>query len=200
MQRGMPESQLYLTSSHYNPMILVLVLLLVSRSHSNTGWARGQKAGLTCNTFNARLMSPFDNLNKAAFPLSVILHLFISDHSLRRSRYVEIKHIQTGGSEEQKEEEGRKKKNPPLILNNLINFFLNLLLWQRREPKSCTSRLNSRSDFINVVAENTESDVFRVGLDYCLLASFLLLLHLLLFLLLLLLLLLLALQDPLFSP
>jgi hypothetical protein len=59
-----------------------------------------------------------------------------------------------------------EKKNPPLLLNNLINLLLNFLLRQRRESKSRTPRLNCRGDFINVVAEDTESDVFSVRLDY----------------------------------
>jgi len=60
-----------------------------------------------------------------------------------------------------------RKRNSPFLLDDLINLLLNFLLWQRRESKSRTSRLDCRGDFIDVVAENTESDVFSVGLDDC---------------------------------
>jgi hypothetical protein len=36
-----------------------------------------------------------------------------------------------------------------------------------KEPESRTSRLNSWSDFINVIAENAEADILSVSLDYC---------------------------------
>ena len=93
-------------------------------------------------------MSPLDSLSNADRPSSVKFTLYacmsmitaIASHTERTA-------------------------NSPLPLDNFVNFPLNFPLWQRREPKPRTSRLNRRRDFIDVVTKNTKANIFGVCLD-----------------------------------
>lgn len=109
----------------------------------------------TWRTLRARRISPRDNLRSASRPSSVRFTLTSqaqSAISLFPPRYPST--IQLGDF------------YLPFFLHNLIHFDLYFLFWQGRESKPGTSRLDSRGDFVDIVAKDTESHVFSVLFDH----------------------------------